>query len=161
MMLWDRYIFERRQMYESNYRLVWLALPFCLWRKQQVSGKQAHWGRYFIYDNYYVPYFYGSLVYPVLLSLCWLKHLILCYSLTLLPYYPVTCYLLHCYHVTCYPVTVLHVTVLPCYHVTMLPVTLLPRYLVTVLPCYRVTPLATARSRLSPTYSRPLAINAP
>ena len=27
-------------------------------------------GRYFIYDNYYVPYFFGSLVYPVLLSLC-------------------------------------------------------------------------------------------
>ena len=27
-------------------------------------------GRYFIYDNYYVPYFFGGLVYPVLLSLC-------------------------------------------------------------------------------------------
>ena len=115
-----------------------------------VSSRERETGRYFIYDNYYVPYFFGSLCTQLSCHSVRLIHRTLvtlspCNPVTLLLRYPVTLLLLPRYHVTvlpvtllrvtCYLVTLLAVTPLPCYFITVLPVTLLPCYLpVTLLP---------------------------
>ena len=122
-------------------------------------------GRYFIYDNYYVPNFFGNLMFPcyrvthfcVTVLPCYLVTLLPCYLVTVLPCYRVT--MLPCYLVTllpCYPVIPCYcVTLSPCYRVTLSPccsVTVLPCYRVTLSPCYRVTLLQCYRVTLLQCY---------